>query len=237
MSLKQLTKQIRHEALKILVPTAGAAFFYGFGLTWRIRLLNPEEHQAWRAQYGRLIYVGWHEHVITSAWALRQRQIAILVSQSRDGDYLVRLNRLLGFYSARGSSTRGGLRGFLQLADALNAGHDVLFGGDGPKGPAHECKAGPALLAKHSGLPIVPLAGIVSRYSRLHSWDRTIIPHPFATITVKVCQPIFVPPDTEKEALFAYQRRLSDALNASTDALQRDAAFNATIGKIVPRIV
>ncbi|GAK53164.1 hypothetical protein U14_04424 [Candidatus Moduliflexus flocculans] len=220
MSLKPFIKQLRHEALKILVPTVGITFFYGFGLTWRIRLLNPEQHQAWRAQYRNIIYVGWHEHVITSAWALRHRQIAILVSQSRDGEYLARLNRLLGFYSVRGSSSRGGMRGFLQLADALKAEHDVLFGGDGPKGPAHECKAGPALLAKHSGLPVVPIGGSVTRYRRLRNWDRTIIPLPFATITIKYGEPIFVPDTAEKEALFACQHQIADALNALTTEVE-----------------
>lgn len=232
MSSNRFSKQLRHEALKIFVPTAGIAFFYGLGLTWRVRILNVEEHQAWRAQYGHLIYVGWHEHVITSAWALRHQQIAILVSQSRDGEYLARLNQLLGFYPVRGSSSRGGVQGFLQLANALKAGHDALFGGDGPKGPARACKVGPALLAKHTGMPIVPLAGSVNRCTRLHSWDRTIIPHPFATITIQCCQPIFVPPTAEKEELFAYQRQTSDALNAMTDKLERGDA-----GKFALRIV
>ena len=219
--MKQYTKQLRHEALKILVPTAGISFFYGLGSTWRIHLLGAEEHHALRAQYHHVIYVGWHEHVITSAWIMRHRQIAILVSQSRDGEYLARLNRLLGYYTVRGSSSRGGVQGFLQLADALNAGHDVLFGGDGPKGPARECKTGPALLAKHSGLPIVPLAAPANRCTRLRSWDRTIIPHPFATITAKYGDPIFVPADADKETLFAYQRQSADAMNAMTLELER----------------
>ncbi len=222
MSFEQFTKQMRHEALKILIPTAGIAFFYGLGITWRIRLLGTEEHQALRAQYPNVIYVGWHEHVMTSAWIMRRRQIAILVSQSRDGEYLARLNRLLGFYPVRGSSSRGGLRGFLQLADTLKEGHDVLFGGDGPKGPRRECKTGPALLAKHSGLPVIPLAGVVNRCSRLRSWDRTLIPHPFATITVRIGEPIFVPADAEKETLFAYQRQISDTMNAMTLQLEGD---------------
>lgn len=220
MSLKPFTKQLRHEALKILVPTAGIAFFYGAGLTWRIRPFNPEQHQALQAQYRNIIYVGWHEHVITSAWVLRHQQIAILVSQSRDGEYLARLNRLLGFYPVRGSSSRGGVQGFLQLADALKAGHDVLFGGDGPKGPAHECKAGPALLAKHSGLPVVPIGASVTRYRRLRNWDRTILPYPFATIMMKYGEPIFVPADAKKETLFMYQRQISDAMNALTTAVE-----------------
>jgi len=232
MSLKQYAKQLRHEALKILVPTAGVAFFYGLGLTWRIRLLCAEEHQALREQYRHVIYVGWHEHVITSAWIMRHRQIAILVSQSRDGEYLARLDRLLGFYPVRGSSSRGGVQGFLQLADALNAGHDVLFGGDGPKGPVRECKTGPALLAKHTGLPIVPLAGVANRCTRLRSWDRTIIPHPFATITVKYGEPIFVPADAGKEALFAYQRQMTDAMNALTGEIERTLAAENAHGKI-----
>ena len=224
MTFKQIQRSVSHHLLKALVPTAGFLFFYGLGATLRVRLFGEAEINALRANYPNMIYVGWHEHVLTNAWVLRGRQIAILVSQSRDGEYLARLNRLLGFYSVRGSSTRGGVRGFLQLTDALRGGHDVVIGVDGPKGPLHECKAGPALLAKHSGMPIIPLAGCSSRSLRLKSWDRTIVSLPFSTISVMCGAPIFVPHDADKETIAAYQRRVADALNALTVQIERQAA-------------
>lgn len=216
----KLSKKLRHQALKIIVPTLGFGLFYGIGKSSKDQVFGGEQVQELKERYGRLIFVGWHEHVMTSAWMFRRRDVAILASQSQDGEYLARLNRMLGFYPVRGSSSRGGVRGMRQLIRALEDGHDVLLGPDGPRGPAKECKAGVILLAKYSGLPIVPCAGYASRCKHLKSWDRTVFPLPFSTITLGYGEPILVPRDADKATIAEYQISVRDALNS----LQRDVS-------------
>ena len=213
VDLMKLSRDFRHQVLKIAVPSLGLALFYALGKSWRVRLLGEEKLRETKARHGNVILIGWHEHVLTSAWVYRHRQIAILASQSRDGEYLARLNRLLGFYPVRGSSSRGGVRGMRQLIRALEEGHDVLIGPDGPRGPAKECKAGVVLLAKHSGLPIIPCAGSAVRFKRLKSWDRTIIPMPFTRFTVSLGEPIFVPKDAAKNEIPEYQQHVEEVIS------------------------
>lgn len=221
MTIKKLWKELRHQLFKILVPTLGMVYLYVVGKTSKTIVLSQEQHAALRKQYPQLIYVGWHEHVLTAAWAYRRRNLATLISQSRDGEYLSTLGKLLGFHPVRGSSSRGGVRGMIQLVHAVKQGHDVGIGADGPRGPARECKAGAILLAKRSGMPIIPNAVLVSRFKRLNNWDRTIIPLPFATFTMIYGEPIFIPEDAGKDAIAEYQIRVKQAIDALTEKIEQ----------------
>src|SRR2546430_11997851 len=50
------------------------------------------------------------------------------------------LFRSLGFGTAQGSSSRGGLRGLAVMAKRLEEGVDCAFTIDGPRGPPHVAK-------------------------------------------------------------------------------------------------
>ncbi len=220
----KLSKELRHQVLKIVVPTLGITLFYAVGKSSKMCLFGDDILQETKAKYGNVIFVGWHEHVLTSTWTLRKRNVALLSSQSRDGEYLARLTRFLGYYPVRGSSSRGGVRGMRLLIRTLQEGHDVLIGPDGPRGPAKECKAGVVLLAKHTGLPLIPCAGYISRFKRLKSWDRTIIPLPFSIFNMGSGKPIFVPEDADKTTVAEYQIRVKEALNALQQQVEEQHA-------------
>src|SRR5262249_22097648 len=57
---------------------------------------------------------------------------------------------------------------------------------DGPRGPAREFKPGTLMLAQWSGAPLLPLAYAADRYWQLKSWDRLMIPKPFARIAIAI---------------------------------------------------
>ncbi len=217
MKKQTLRKNITHQLLKLLVPTLGTAFLYVVGKTSRNIEFGRERLDALRKEYPHVIYIGWHEHVLTSAWMLRHQQIALLISQSRDGEYHSRLARSLGFRPVRGSSSRGGVRSLLQLAHAVQHESDVLIGADGPRGPAKECKAGAIVLAKHSGMPIIPMSGSLTRYTRLNSWDSTIVPFPCSTLIMGYGEPIFVPTRADKHTIARYQARVKEAIDRLTE--------------------
>lgn len=219
---KKIWKNLRHRLLRAVVPTLGYSYLSVVGKTAKTLDFGHEHHAALRKQYPQFIYVGWHEQVLNCAWRLRYGNIAILISQSRDGDYLSSLGQLLGFFPVRGSSSRGGLRGLLQLERALKTGHDVMIGADGPKGPAKQCKAGAIVLAKHSGMPIIPIAGYTHRATRLHNWDQTIVPFPLAVHITGYGKPIVVPEDIDKNEITYYQQQVKQAIDDLTvQACQR----------------
>jgi len=215
--MRTLWKGVLHQILKIAAPAVGLIYLYFVGKTSKIVVLGQEQHAELRKQYPHFIYVGWHEQVLPGVWALRRRGITILSSQSRDGEYISRLVHLLGFRTARGSSTRGGTRALLQLVRVLKSEGDVIMIVDGPRGPARQCKPGVITLAKQSGMPIIPTALFVSRFKRVNSWDRTIIPYPFSIFTMIHGDPIFIPEDADEDALAQYQEQLKQALDALSE--------------------
>ena len=48
------------------------------------------------------------------------------------------------------------------------------------------------MAAQRSGAPIVLLRAVVDLAWRLKSWDRFIIPKPFARLTIYVSEPVYV---------------------------------------------
>ena len=89
---------------------------------------------------------------------------------------------------------------------------------DGPRGPRHEAKSGTVLLARLSGVPILPIAYAAQRYWQLRSWDRMVIPKPFSKVSVAVGELLEVPRELDAEGVETYRLRLENALN---DLVQR----------------
>ena len=89
---------------------------------------------------------------------------------------------------------------------------------DGPRGPARVSKPGIVALARLSGVAITPVAFSVRPCLRFRSWDRTLLPLPFARIVCHYGAPIEVPSDADEEMEEALRRRLDEQLEALSRA-------------------
>ena len=162
------------------------------------------------------IFPFWHQCVLTAAYLFRNRGIGVLTSLSRDGEYIARVIRRLGFVPVRGSSSRGGGRGLLEMQKMVEAGDAVAFTIDGPRGPRHVAKMGPVLLARMTSVPVTPFYVAVERGWVLKTWDATTIPQPFSRVYVRVSRKIFVPPDADDAALDRYHAEIQASLERVT---------------------
>jgi lysophospholipid acyltransferase (LPLAT)-like uncharacterized protein len=135
-------------------------------------------------------YIGslWHNRLLLISYILKRfaphRPGAGLISASRDGDLVADLTQRFGFVVVRGSSSRLGASGMLELTNVLASGRDVLITPDGPRGPAYELGPGIVFLAQKSGAPVVPVNMEYSSCWRVKSWDRFVLPRPFAKVRV-----------------------------------------------------
>ena len=171
-----------------------------------------------------LILSFWHESIFPSTYAFRNQQIAVLTSQSFDGEYIARIISKFGYVPVRGSSSRGGARALLQSRRILEKGLTVAFTSDGPRGPARVAKPGPITLARSSGVPIVPFHLAVERAWRLKSWDRSIIPKPFSRALIWMGRQILVPRHTPD----ADMKRYEMDLQAEQERVRELAELNVT---------
>jgi hypothetical protein len=98
------------------------------------------------------------------------------------------------------------------LMDTLAANGNVLFTPDGPRGPVYQVSQGVIFLAQKSGAPIVPIHMEYSSCWRLKSWDRFVVPRPFATLRAIFGEPITMPPLENAEQFEREQLRLQNAM-------------------------
>jgi lysophospholipid acyltransferase (LPLAT)-like uncharacterized protein len=185
--------------VRLRVPPAAVRALAGPAMrllasSWRIR---TEHEERWRALYDARrphVFLLWHEVLLPLLWHHRRQDIAIVVSENRDGQYLADFALALGYRAVRGSSSRGAARALLGAVRELRAGHSVAFTPDGPRGPRRELKPGVVAAAQRGAGVIVPIHARADRGWRLDSWDRFLIPKPAARITVIYGRPFEVPP-------------------------------------------
>lgn len=183
--------------------------------TWRYRERGAEHYRTLGST--PFIFVLWHSRILPLLYYHRHTGLVLLVSQHRDGGYLVDLATRWGYRAVRGSSRRGGAVGLLGIVRELRAGARIAITPDGPVGPAEELKPGAIAAAQHAGAPLVPAAARTRSAWWLKSWDRFCIPKPFARIEVVYGPPITVDPgpDGLTRGVAAVERGLQQVTHAS----------------------
>lgn len=145
-------------------------------------------------------------------WFWRGRGVRALISTHADGEIIARIVARIGYETSRGSTTRDGARALRDLMGALRDGKTIAVTPDGPRGPRHVFAAGVLLAARRTGAPIVLGRAVVDRAWVLRSWDRFIVPKPFARIELFHTPPLFV--DAADFDADAQARRFADMLTA-----------------------
>ncbi|MEJ7811266.1 MAG: lysophospholipid acyltransferase family protein [Gemmatimonadaceae bacterium] len=158
--------------------------------TWRIRERNGHIVRDLRRQQRPFVLAFWHGRMLPLLWHHRGQGIAILISEHGDGEIIARIGEAMGCRTVRGSSSRGAERALLGMIRIVKDGGVVAVTPDGPRGPAESFAPGAVIVAQRGGAPIVPLAAGASSAWRLGSWDRFMIPKPFARVTISYGDPI-----------------------------------------------
>jgi len=160
--------------------------------TWRVREVHQRSGDIVRQHQRPVIFCLWHCELLCHMWNFRNLGIVVLISEHGDGEIAARAAESMGYRTIRGSSRRGAERALLSLAREVKNGAHVAVTPDGPRGPAESFAPGALIAAQRSGAPIVLLRAVADRAWRLRSWDRFMIPKPFARLTIYVSAPVTV---------------------------------------------
>jgi lysophospholipid acyltransferase (LPLAT)-like uncharacterized protein len=164
-------------------------FFYGviraYCRTFRVRTVNDAPWREYLQKGGCLLFPCWHQQVFpTLAYIRNFRDLSppLMISLSNDGDIGAGIVRRVGWTPVRGSSSKGGMKALKRMIREIRrarmAGHIV----DGPRGPAGVIKPGTISLALAARAAIVPVSISADRAWFFNSWDRFMLPKPFAEI-------------------------------------------------------
>ncbi|MCL1972798.1 MAG: DUF374 domain-containing protein [Endomicrobia bacterium] len=162
--------------------------------TLRTELLNDTHYY-----HKKSMYSFWHGNSFTMLVLSKNSNIVIMASKSKDGDLMAALLEYFGYQVVRGSSSRGGERGLIELIRHTKEGHDLAFAADGPRGPYHILKPGVIYAAQKSGFPVIPVCSSAKNKIILKSWDKLRIPLPFSKTVQIWGSPVYVKPEDDIE--------------------------------------
>jgi lysophospholipid acyltransferase (LPLAT)-like uncharacterized protein len=188
------------------IVALGVPVLRALARTWRFEQENAAGWEALRAAGRPIVFAFWHGRMLPLVQHHRDQGVAVLVSEHSDGEIITRVIERFGFRTVRGSTSRGAARALLGAIHEVAAGRDVAFTPDGPRGPAESFAPGPLIVAQRTGAPLV-LVGAGTRSGwRLRSWDRFLIPKPFARIRVVYSDPIALDAASPRDAAGAAER-------------------------------
>jgi lysophospholipid acyltransferase (LPLAT)-like uncharacterized protein len=213
---RQLSR-FRRAQIPIISETA-YALARVIGPTLRYEVLGWRHIDRVHSEKRRCVYSFWHRTIFLAMWWWRNRGVTAMTSANFDGQILGRSLERLGYKTTHGSSSRGGLRGLAVLARQLREGHDAAFAADGPRGPRYAAKAGPVILARRSGCPIVGFHLFAEHaHTFERSWDLFQLPQPFSRVVLVIGPPIEVAEDADRDTLSSKQADLQRMLERTRD--------------------
>ena len=197
-------KRFQARAIAIIGYRICAAL--GATLAWRVEGLQHYDEIVLAGRQPIMAF--WHGRILPATIYFRNRGIVVITSSNFDGEWIAGIIERFGYGTARGSSSRGGSRALIQMMREMEAGKPTGFTLDGPRGPARVAHAGAVWLAKATGNPVLPFHLEADRHWTVNSWDQTQIPKPFATVTLVVGEPFFVPADASEQEVEAARQQL-----------------------------
>lgn len=206
--------------METIVPILGFLYIRLLKATVRLRY-DGLEHLEEVRRSGRFILALWHSRFAMMRYGYPGDSLAVLISLHRDAQMLGRTLRWLGLDTVDGSSTRGGAAGLREILRRVRDGWDIAITPDGPKGPRRRLKPGVITTARLAGIPILPATFSAKPAKRIRSWDRTLLPWPFARGLILYGAPIRVPRDAGEREQERLRLLVEEAMNRLADEADR----------------
>ena len=211
--VRKRLKQILAESSPPLI----AGLMRGLALTLRFRVEDPQGLLTRDPAQPR-IWAFWHNRILMMPYIYERlcpgRRMLMMVSRSRDGEWITRIMNRFGIDGARGSSSKGGSDALRELLRELERpqARDIGITPDGPRGPRAKVQDGVLALAASSGRAIYPVTARYNRFWELPSWDRFQIPRPGGVCRVVVGPPVAAPKSLQAAELDRVRGELERAL-------------------------
>lgn len=184
--------------------------------TLRLRVIGEERVVDLQKRGQGVILVTWHGRTFLPITRFRGRGFWAFISTSRDGEYQNQIFRRFGWNTLRGStSARGAIQSALAMTKHLKAGATLAHTPDGPRGPSGQVHPGAIFMAQKSGCPIIPAGISVAPRRLMPTWDRYLVPLPFARAVWIYGEPIVIPPGVKGEdEMNQWAARVGEAIHA-----------------------
>jgi lysophospholipid acyltransferase (LPLAT)-like uncharacterized protein len=200
--------------------------------TCRLRFTGLDRLTTLVHEQGAVVPVFWHQHLIMGARFVADRRAGLkagfMISPSVDGQAPSMLAALYGAHVVRGSGSYTGMRAVRGVYQAIvKDGISPGITPDGPRGPRFKFKPGAIFTAQISRKAVVPIAYAAKPAWILRTWDKFVIPVPFAKVSIAIGEPYFPSEKLDDEQMAAAQRELEQRMLQT----YRDAASALTASR------
>lgn len=223
-------RSLQKRLLKLSIVRSTLAFCFSLFvrlifLTARVEKTVPEAAQPYIRGEKPAVFCFWHGRMVMMLMIKPPtRGLFVLSSHHTDGSAIVAVMRWFAMGTVRGSTSRGSATAVRNLLQVRDAGDNIAFTPDGPRGPLQKAAPGAAYVAAKTGYPLVPIAFSATRYRRFKkSWDQFMLPKLFSRLVYVVSDPIIITDDGE-EAVARTTALLEAALNTVTAEADRRCA-------------
>ena len=192
-----------------LVPFIAATLVKILAYTLRVRFeaLGPVENLVDAGEHFVLAFYHRRLVLMPQAYPFRRRTVtgerrgvAILSSDSKDGERSAATWRWFGIHAVRGTAGgRSGAQSLVKMIRVVKEGWDLGITVDGPRGPGQQVKPGVLAVSRKTGAWVVPVCVAYERAWRLGTWDRMLVPKPFSAVVVRYGEPFQLPGNCDEE--------------------------------------
>ncbi|MBW2630616.1 MAG: lysophospholipid acyltransferase family protein [Deltaproteobacteria bacterium] len=183
----KLKKEIKFFFIKYFLTFSAYYILNLYAKTIRLRFEGKDTIKDHLKNSGRVVMAFWHQRFFGGLYLPKtfRRPICVMISQSRDGDFIADVAERIGWTPARGSSSRGGRDALRKIVDDLIKNRFAVHVVDGPTGPPYVIKPGLISMAQQSGAAICPTYFFYENAWIFNSWDRFMVPKPFSRVIVR----------------------------------------------------
>jgi lysophospholipid acyltransferase (LPLAT)-like uncharacterized protein len=214
-----MSKETKTKILLFLAPRLTWLVLHFLSRTCRSVVKHAEFYQRVNESGHGFIIICWHGKMLFPIYRHRNQGICAMVSEHNDGEMISRAIHRLGYTTVRGSSTRGGVKAFVQLLAQVKKGVTGCILPDGPRGPRHYLKPGVVMLASRSQRPLLPITFSAAKPITLKSWDRFTLWKPFSKLCLLYGEPIHVPANLDEAGLETWRQVAQERM----DSLEKEA--------------
>jgi lysophospholipid acyltransferase (LPLAT)-like uncharacterized protein len=218
MSKEDRASPLKRFLMTGVVPPVALAVIHLLGMTWRFRETGRQHLDGALADARPTILAFLHGRTfVMLRHVARMGGWVSMCSKSLDGEAMARVEERLGLDVVRGSSGRDGLQAIQEMIRRVRrtSGPGAALAVDGSRGPRGRVQGGVVRLARWTGGTILPLTAAARPARILHrSWDRGLIPLPFARVDVVYGEAIELPEKIDAHMAQAMQIDLEERLVA-----------------------
>ncbi len=207
-------KEIKYFLLNHVLTSVIFRILRLYAKTLRVQIEGEKKILEHLDRGGRVIFASWHQRLFGGFFVPQffQWTPCIMISQSRDGDFISKIVSRLAWIPVRGSSTRGGAKALKAMVQKVAENRIGVHIVDGPTGPARMVKPGMLLLARSANAVICPAVVSYQRSWKANSWDRFMIPKPFTRILIRFGSFITVPGNADRNSLEALRLQIEQKM-------------------------